>query len=92
MLPLLSSTWFEIWWGLDGMIWPNFYSSEQSLVRPVPMCEIIEVTLRNTGGKNWPRNIKKPLIFFPFFLGYIFPPISECASLYSIKVFITINR
>lgn len=44
VLLLLSSTWFEIWWGLNDMIWPNLYSSEQSLVRPLPMCEVIGVT------------------------------------------------
>lgn len=43
------------------MIWPNFYSSEQSLARPVPMCEVVGVTPINKGGKNCPRSIKNNL-------------------------------
>lgn len=37
---LLSLTWSEIWAGLKGMVWPHQTPPEQSLVRPVLMCEV----------------------------------------------------
>lgn len=61
VLLLLLSLLFEIWRGLNDVIWPNFYSSEQSLARPVPMCEVSVVTPINKGGKNWTRSIKNNL-------------------------------
>lgn len=69
VLLLLLSTWFQMWWGLNDMIWPKLYSSEQPLARPVPMSEVIAVTLINKGGENWPRSIKNNLKrnFLPLF-------------------------
>lgn len=61
VLLLLLSSWFEIWRGLNDMIWPNFYSSEQSLAKPVPMCEVVGVAPINKGGKNWTRSIENNL-------------------------------
>lgn len=61
VLLLLLSSLFEIWRGLSDMIWPNFYSSEQFLSRPVPMCEVAGVTPISKSGKNWTRNIKNNL-------------------------------